>query len=81
MESIFSALLSLLLLEADDAKIFVVEHLFDCFFAPRLRTAAAAAAAEETTTDAEEEEAIIVRCRGSRGDDDTPFFVFVRSAR
>jgi len=76
MESIFSALLSLLLLEADDAKVFVVEHLFDCFFAPRLRTAAA----EETTTDAEEEEAIIVRCRGSRGDDDTPFFVFVRSA-
>jgi hypothetical protein len=79
MESIFSALLSLLLLEAD-AKIFVVEHLFDCFFAPRLRTAAAAAAAEETTTDAEEEEAIIVRCCGSRGDDDTPFFVFVCSA-
>ena len=60
MESIFSALLSLLLLEAD-AKVFVVEHLFDCFFAPRVRTAAAAAAAEGTTSDAEEEdEAIIV---------------------
>jgi hypothetical protein len=58
MESIFSALLLLLLLEEADANVFVVEHLFDCFFAPRLRTAAA----EETTNDAEEEEeeAIIV---------------------
>lgn len=55
MESIFSALLLLLLLEAD-ANVFVVEHLFDCFFAPRLRTAAA----EETTNDAEEEEEAII---------------------
>jgi len=56
MESIFSALLLLLLLEEADANVFVVEHLFDCFFAPRLRTAAA----EETTNDAEEEEEAII---------------------